>query len=315
LTAKLSVSALIEPMPPIEFEIVKREALTLPFETTDAYPQIAARWAIGWDELGRGRVNEARNFARETVQVGQSLNDPRSTGCGLLLLSMIAMVSGSIAEALEYSEQSLSVAITPYERTFGSAGKGMALLALGRIEEGATLLEEACHRSDVNGFVYASNGLEHLLSFCKILQGRIAEGIHVLEKLILKVENEGYKTAAELLRLDLAEVYLQIVAGGDNRGPLSLPTLRRNFPILLKVMFVAGTRIPALIAHVLDYPHFDPAGFHVGRAKMILGLLYKTKKKRVLALQHLTEAKRILSQFGQTPILARVDAALGELKQ
>ena len=53
----------------------------------------------------------------------------------------------------------------------------------------------------------------------------------------------------------------------------------------------------------------------MGRAKMILGLLYKTKKKRALAVQHLTEAKRILSQFGQTPILARVDTALAELKQ
>ena len=62
-------------------------------------------------------------------------------------------------------------------------------------------------------------------------------------------------------------------------------------------------------------PHFDPAGHHIGRAQMILGLFYKTKKKRALALQHLTEAKRILSQFGQTPILARVDAALAELKQ
>ena len=37
---------------------------------------------------------------------------------------------------------------------------------------------------------------------------------------------------------------------------------------------------------------------------MILGLLYKTEKKRALAVQHLTEAKRILSQFGETPILA-----------
>ena len=46
---------------------------------------------------------------------------------------------------------------------------------------------------------------------------------------------------------------------------------------------------------------------------MILGLLYKTKKKRALALQHLTEAKRIISQFGQTPMLARIDAALAEL--
>ncbi len=48
---------------------------------------------------------------------------------------------------------------------------------------------------------------------------------------------------------------------------------------------------------------------------MILGLLYKIKRRRALALEHLTEAKRILSRFGQTPILARVDAALAELGQ
>ena len=48
---------------------------------------------------------------------------------------------------------------------------------------------------------------------------------------------------------------------------------------------------------------------------MLLGLLYKIKKKHVLALEHLTEAKRILSQFGQTPLLTRVDAAPAELGQ
>jgi hypothetical protein len=46
-----------------------------------------------------------------------------------------------------------------------------------------------------------------------------------------------------------------------------------------------------------------------------LGLLYKVKKKRVPALEHLTKAKRIFSQFGQTPILARVETALAELAQ
>jgi hypothetical protein len=44
-------------------------------------------------------------------------------------------------------------------------------------------------------------------------------------------------------------------------------------------------------------------------------MLYKTKKKRVLAVQHLTEARRILSQFEQTPILSRVETALAELGQ
>ena len=48
---------------------------------------------------------------------------------------------------------------------------------------------------------------------------------------------------------------------------------------------------------------------------MILGLLFKIKKKRALALRHLTEAKRILSAFGQSPMLTRLDAALTELGQ
>lgn len=46
---------------------------------------------------------------------------------------------------------------------------------------------------------------------------------------------------------------------------------------------------------------------------MILGLLYKAKKKKALALQHLTEAQRIVRAFGPSPMLARIDTALGEL--
>jgi hypothetical protein len=69
------------------------------------------------------------------------------------------------------------------------------------------------------------------------------------------------------------------------------------------------------MTRVLENPQYNREGSFVGRAQMILGLLYKAKKKRALALQHLTEAKRILSQFGQTPILARVQTALAELGQ
>ena len=80
-------------------------------------------------------------------------------------------------------------------------------------------------------------------------------------------------------------------------------------------MFTASSRINVLTAGILQNPHLDPAGIHVGRIQMILGLLCKAKKKRALALKHLTKAKHILSQFGQTPILARVETALAELGQ
>ncbi len=60
-------------------------------------------------------------------------------------------------------------------------------------------------------------------------------------------------------------------------------------------------------------PQLDPNGLTIGRCEMILGLLYQGRKKRALALPHLTEAKRIVSQFGPTPMLERIDAALAEL--
>ena len=165
----------------------------------------------------------------------------------------------------------------------------------------------------LGGDVAQLDRFEVLVGICKMLRGRIADGLRVIERAIPKAEKDGYKTIADFHRLYLAEVYLQIMMGGDKNVPL--PTLLRNLPKLLKVKFTATSRIRGLTTRVLENLHFDRAGFHVGRAKMVLGLLYKSKKKRGLAVQHLSEAKRVLSQFGQTPALARVDTALAELNQ
>jgi hypothetical protein len=50
---------------------------------------------------------------------------------------------------------------------------------------------------------------------------------------------------------------------------------------------------------IFRYCHFSPSRCLTG--------------KSALAVQHLTEAKRMLSQFGKTPTLARVEGALVEL--
>ena len=312
LTGDIWVSTYCAPKTLLEFETLKREAIKAASDTTDAFIQCTARWVIGWEELLRGRMTEAREAARELMQVGRMLDDPRSTGLGLWLLSTIALAADSYTEALEYSEQSLQVAVTALDRMVAGEIKGCALVLLRRTEEGAALLEENRQRCIANGYLAGVVASAGILGVCRVLQGNIALGIHFIEEAILRREKEGFRDAADWYRLFLAEVYLQTIAG--NEKPPTL-TLLKDLPILLKLMVTAASRIRALMAHVLENPHFHPAGHHVGRAQMILGLLYKIKKKRVLAVQHLTEAKRILSQFGQTPILARVETALAELGQ
>jgi hypothetical protein len=295
-----------------EFEALKREAITAASDTSDAYLQCVTRWVIGCEEYHRGRMIEAREAALELMRVGRVLNDPRSTALGLWLLSQIALVANSYADALAYSEQSLQVSVTSNDRITTRGIKGCALALLRRTDEGAALLQENRNHAIAQGYLLLLVVSDGILGVCKVIQGNIALGVRLIEEGILQREKEGYRDAADWYRLFLAEVYLQIIAGNE-RPPLL--TLLKNLPILLKVTATAPSRIRALIAHVLGNPHLDPAGHHVGRAQMILGLLYKAKKKHALALQHLTEAKRILSQFGQTPILARVETALAELEK
>ena len=183
-------------------------------------------------------------------------------------------------------------------------------MLLRQVEEGARALDEYRHRCVSKGFLYGLLFTDTAVGVCRVLQGEIGAGIHFIEQYISNFKKDGLQR--NLVSADISELYLQII-GGNEKLPFGV--LLKNLPILIKVTVTASSRIRTLMADILDNPHFDPAGFHVGRARMILGLLYKIKKKRALALEHLTEAQRILSQFGQTPILARVETALAELGQ
>jgi hypothetical protein len=304
------ITTIIAPKTDQEFELLRNEAAAI--VTQDAYVRNQIAFVIGFEEVCRGRMNDARASAHKLLEVGRLLNDPRSTGFGLCLMTMIALVSDSYAEALEYSEQSLATVITPVDRNIALSAKGSALVLLGRVGDGRQPLEESRRRCIERGSLHLLTATDSPAGVVQIFEGHIAEGIRTIENAIAAREAEGCSFGADWGRLNLAEVYVQIIAGGE-KPPLKV--LLNNLPIIIKVTLTASSRIIGLISQVLSNPRFDPEGHFAGRAKMILGLLYKTKKKPVLAIQHLTEARRILLEFGQSPILARVDAALAELGQ
>jgi hypothetical protein len=309
LANEIHVSTLVAPKSRREFYVLKQEAIGAARDTADAYIQNWTRFVIGWEEFHQGRMTEAQNAAHELIRVG---DDPRSVGLGLSLLTWIALVGDSLAEALAYSEQSLAVAVAPSDRFAAISGKACALVLLRQTKEGAALLEQQRRRCIADGDLYTLVGTDGIVGAGKVLEGHIADGIRFLEEAILKREKEDYQTVADWYRITLCEIYLQIIAGN---GKLPIASLLRNLPILLKVTLIAPSRLHDLTTKVLENPHLDPAGHHVGHVHLILGLLYKAKKKRALAVQHLTEASRILMPFGESPMLARVETALAELGQ
>ena len=200
LAGEIHVSTIIAPKPLAEFEKLKSDGIKAASDTTDAYIQSWIRFVIGWEEFHRGRITHARDSARELMQVGRTLGDPRFTGLGLMLLTWIAMLFDSFAEALEYSEQALAVAVTPFDRYGAINGKGIALVLLRQTEEGANLLDELHRRCVADGDLYSLAGCEPAIAVCNVFEGNISKGIRLLEEAILKREREGYRNAADWYR-------------------------------------------------------------------------------------------------------------------
>ena len=91
LAGEMMTATVLAPKPLHEFEALKRQAINAASDTTDAYLQIWIRWIVGWEEISRGRIAEARDLARELMHIGHIVKDPRSTGLGLWLLGSIAL--------------------------------------------------------------------------------------------------------------------------------------------------------------------------------------------------------------------------------
>jgi hypothetical protein len=98
---------------PHEFEGLKREAITA---ASDAYDARTFKITLGMLSEGKKStevaLSKATASARELMRVCGMLNDPRSTGVGLWLLTLAALLSDWYAEALDYSQQALAVTVT-----------------------------------------------------------------------------------------------------------------------------------------------------------------------------------------------------------
>jgi hypothetical protein len=310
LVSELAVSAYCAPISIEAFQARRREAEAALAVVDDAYLKNFYLAILAYDEMNRGRITEAREAIERLTVIGVAMNDPRSLGYATAMKALIAMLSDNYEAGLEMGDLGISTSRAPFERAIATSARNIALLLLnkpGALDEVGGYIAR-CAENDWTLFL---SGPENLWGVALAMNGRIGEGLGYIEQTIARREREGYRASADWCRMFLCEVYLDILSGN---GEASLGLFLRNFRSLSKVLLFGAKRIVALIEHVRSNPQFDPDGHYIGRAEMILGLLYKAKKKKkALAARHLTEARRISSAFGPSRMLTRIETALAEL--
>jgi len=309
LASALHAATFISAQPTEVFEAFSCEAIDAASNVEDAYIQCFIRFVIGWEEFHRGRVTKAHEAADELMTVARRMNDPRAIGLGMRLRSWVALVCDDYENALKFAETGVINALTPDDREGAELAK-IAALVLLRQPNALERLEASMTYCRANGWHWHLTGADGIWKVALVLNGDIAKGIKWMEKSILRREKEGYYRAADWYRIWLCEIYLEIISGKEKP---SAKILFRNLLTILKVMFTAEKFICTDMGRLQQSPHWDRQGHHYGRTEMILGLFYKFKKKRPLAVQHLTEAQRIISQFGPSPLLTRIETALADV--
>jgi class 3 adenylate cyclase len=307
IASALHLSTFVTPYPVATFAELHREAIAAAED--DVYLQNFILAAVGWDELSRGRIAKAHEAAEELMAVGRQLNDPRSMGYAMALKAWIALTSDDYERALDFAERSMDIARAPFERETAHAARNVALVLLRR-PEAMSALRNFIDQCAINGWHTHSSGSDGMWGIALVVNGEIGKGLRWLDEAITRRELEGYRGAADWCRMFLCEIYLQILSGKE-RAPLKV--LARNIVTVITVRLTARKRIYALVEQVCQNPQFDPGGHFFGRCEMILGELHKIEKRPGPAIRHLTEARRIVSQLGRTPMLTRIEASLAEL--
>ncbi|MDX8350568.1 AAA family ATPase [Cognatiyoonia sp. IB215446] len=309
MVSELSVSIYFAPMDNADFAAKTQEIEANLKRIDDAYIQNFFLATLGWNELTRGRVARAHAAAERMIVAGTANNDPRSLGYGTAMKALTAMVTDNHALALEMAEEARNASKVEFELAIAEAARVAALVPLQK-PEAPELVQAHIAACEAKGWTLFTMGPATMLGVAFALKGEITAGLQQIEAAISKRSEEGTQVAADWARLFLCELYLAILTG---EGDGSLSVLFRNLRAIIQVRLFGEKRLIRMIEQIRQNPQFDDTGHYIARCDMILGLLYKAKKKPDLARDHLTKAQVIVETSGASPMLTRINDALAEL--
>jgi hypothetical protein len=291
-----------------EADRMKAQLLEDSLSFGDNFIQNASHYFVSWDYFYRGLFKQAREAAMRLIASGQERNDPRAIGMANWILAGFDLVSGAPEAAVLRADESVRVAISPFDRLQGKIIKAVANVFLGRPQEGLAEIEALNVEFVRLGALYSV--LDGPRGVAMIALGRVKEGVRVIEKAIEERDAIGDHTSAAFARVPLAEVYIQILAGKQRP---SAQVLRDNLRFLIGAKLFGARRAQKLLERAASHKQFSDNGVTIARINYNWGVLNAIQGKRLKAKAYLEHARAAAESHGELAMVKRIDAALAEV--
>jgi class 3 adenylate cyclase len=279
--------------------------------TDDCYLQSWTRFAAAWNLCICGMTDRGRALAVELQERGRARGDPRAAAIGLWLLGWLDIFDENYEDALLHGQESIQISLTPFDREIGEQVKGTALIALGKVAEGAAVLSEARGRSIANEFFYCRTATDGSVAASMVLQGDFSGGVRFLESSIKEHERTGNTFGRDFSRIILAEIYLEFLAP---KAKPALSIIIRHLPFLISTALTGRRKAMKLLLAARSNTRFSSSGYLCARIDTNLGILCRLAKQNADADKHLGHARVIAEQLGAKALLAKIDAAVAPEK-
>jgi class 3 adenylate cyclase/tetratricopeptide (TPR) repeat protein len=261
-----------------------------------------------WDYFYRGLIKNAREVAIRLIASGEASGDPRAIGFANWILGWINIVGGSSDAALAYADECLRVAIAPFDRLQAEIIQAVAAVLSGRAREGLRQIDALNREFERLGALYSV--LEGPRGVALIETGRVTEGIKLIQRAIVARDRVGDHTSAAFARVLLAEVYIQILAGG-RKAPVGV--IVRNLPALAAARLRGARRASALLEGAASHRQLSQDGAVIARIDFDRGQLLAMRGKQAQARACLEHARGVARAQGLEALRQRSEAALARL--
>ncbi|MGA2127412.1 MAG: AAA family ATPase [Xanthobacteraceae bacterium] len=277
--------------------------------TDDAYLQMFVRYLGAWNGFSRGLIEPCRTFALELQERCRASPYPRAAAMGLNALGWRHLLDGRYDDALACGSECTRVAVAPLDREIGTALTGMAQIGLGRYREGAAVLHAFRQRAAERS--HRTSTIDGMLGTAMVMQGDIAAGIRLLEQAIERADQTGDAAGRCLSRLHLAEVHIELLS---RRGWPHLPTLARNFAVVVRVLLTGRNEAEKLLLDVRNSDMYPGICLHRARIEADLGLLHRLAGRSDEARACLLRARTMAEHIDARALLGKIDSALTGLE-
>jgi class 3 adenylate cyclase/tetratricopeptide (TPR) repeat protein len=273
----------------------------------DHYLYFKSLGMIGYTNYFLGEAVKTREVGHRLVEHGQRHGNPRSIFFGHWMISWGDTNAGKLALAMSSSAKGIGVTKDPMYLLWARGVHGINCLLNGSV---APELELAVNQSCRVGAELTTNLWGGLLGLGRIIQGRMAEGMKMIEEGSRKSLENGDLWTHHLLEYVKGKVYLQM-AIGDPPPPV---VMVKNLGFLVRHRPFAARRAETLIGQTAAFHWEKGSRGHLAQGLLDLASLHKAKRRKAKVIACLEEAEVLFEQVGADAFQQQIRELLAELR-